>query len=274
MNVLKTTISLILCLSAAGSILAGCSDNDKEETGILKPIAEHVTGKWDLAESYIKQDGKWVADKEAEGTGQTITLRSDGTAVIAATDANRQTKLNYVRWSANDQTNELRINNNPFSLFSLQTGKFEMGFHQAIDSDTGEMMDGEFKWVLIRMDETNKTLAEKLVGKWKFSKTYEKKSGEWVEISFGIPDEGTYEYKEDGTATAYSRKGDNELTVNMKWSINNNTGEMLQMTDKGTSSIIVSFEDDNTQILNYTDNFDPATGQVVKGEYKDVLVRE
>ena len=42
------------------------------------------------------------------------------------------------------------------------------------------------KW---NMDEAQKTLAEKLIGKWNFSKSYEKKNGEWVEISFGLPNE-------------------------------------------------------------------------------------
>lgn len=43
------------------STFTGCHDDNKNKEGestILKPIAENITGKWNLATSYAKKDGK------------------------------------------------------------------------------------------------------------------------------------------------------------------------------------------------------------------------
>ena len=123
-------------------------------------------------------------------------------------------------------------------------------------------------------EETQKTLAEQLVGKWNFSKSYEKKNGEWVEISFGLPDEGWHEYRADGTYAAYSRSGDKEHKVEMKWSVDKATNELQWIKDGKTTTLKVKIEADNTLSMFYDTNFDPATGQMIKGEFKDVLIRE
>ena len=46
-----------------------------------------------------------------------------------------------------------------------------------------------------------------MVGKWKLSKRYVRKDGEWVEDTQDLPDECWREYTEEGTSIHYSRMG-------------------------------------------------------------------
>ena len=78
------------CL-AMMTAFTGCKDNNgkDDETGILKPIAEHITGKWNIETSYAKKDGKWEESPMPEGQGQTYTIRTDGTVMSAVTAGRR-----------------------------------------------------------------------------------------------------------------------------------------------------------------------------------------
>lgn len=270
----RVTAYILTCLVALGGMLAGCNGNNDDKHEVIRPIAEHITGKWETTSSFMKQDGKWKEEKIDKGTGRTVTFRADGTGVIATTMNDGQTMLQTATWSAKDDTDELKLNKNTFKLYSLSSDKFEMGFNQGINSETGETAKGEFKWLMTRIDNAAPTLADRLTGKWKFSKTLEKKDGKWMETTLGVPDEGYYDYKENGTVEAYSRKGQAEHKATMNWSVNNTTGELRLMKDGKSTNSTLAFDDDNTQVLTYTNNFDPETGKVVQGEFRDVLVRE
>ena len=147
---------------------------------------------------------------------------------------------------------------------------------EALDAETGELMDGEFRWKYSRMDETQKMLAEKLIGKWNYSKSYEKINGEWVEIHSGMQDEGwflaetAFLFCEDGSSTAYGRSGEHEITLNMYWYVNNATGELRMVTKDGqTTELNVAIGVDGTLSVFY--NIELSTGQT--REFKDVLIR-
>lgn len=270
------SIFLTACWLATMTAFTGCKDsNDKDsETGILRPIAENVTGKWNMEKSQKKQDGKWVEDPIPEGEGHIYTLRTDGTALSAFTAPDGYTKLNQGEWKVDEATDRLTLGTMTVDVLSLDATSLVMGHDEARDSETGEIMEGEFRWTFSRMDESQKTLAEQLVGKWNFSKSYEKKDGEWVEISYGLPDEGWHLYRADGTYTAYSRSGTDEMTIDMNWVVNCATGEVRWTAEDGqASTVTVAIEADGTLSVFYANNFAPSTGQVVTGEYKDVLVR-
>ena len=264
------------CCLAAMTVFTGCDDNNEksDKTGILRPIAEHITGKWNMEESLRKQDGKWVEDLIPEGEGHIYTLRTDGTALSAFTAPDGYTKLNVGEWKVDEATDRLTLGTMTVDVLSLDATSLVMGHDEARDSETGEIMEGEFRWTFSRMDESQKTLAEQLVGKWILSKSYEKKDGEWVEISYGLPDEGWHLYRANGTFTAYSRNGENELTIDMNWTVNATTGEVRWTAEDGqASTVTVAIEADGTLSVFYANNFDPETGQSVAGEYKDVMVR-
>ena len=184
------------------------------------------------------------------------------------------TKLNLGEWKVDEATGKLTLGTMTVDVLSLDATSLVMGHDEARDSETGEIMEGEFRWTFARMDESQKTLAEQLVGKWILSKSYEKKNGEWVENSSGLPDEGWHLYRANGTFTAYSRTGENEFTSDTNWVVNCTTGEVRWTAESGQSSTAtVTIEADGTLSVFYANSFDPVTGQSVAGEFKDVMVR-
>ena len=273
---IPNSIFLAVCCLAAMTVFTGCNDNKEKdgETGILRPIAENIPGKWNMEESHRKQDGKWVEDLIPDGEGHIYTLRTDGTALSAFTAPDGYTKLNLGEWKVDEATDRLTLGTMTVDVLSLDATSLVMGHDEARDSETGEIMEGEFRWTFSRMDENQKTLAEQLVGKWILSKSYEKKGGEWVENSGGLPDEGWHLYRADATFTAYSRNGEHEFTSDTNWVVNCTTGEVRWTAESGQSSTAtVTIETDGTLSVFYANSFDPVTGQRVAGEFKDVMVR-
>lgn len=276
---LKNIIFAVCCLTAM-TAFAGCNDNnDKDsETGILKPISQHITGKWNLETSYAKKDGKWVESPMPEGQGQTYTIRTDGTVVSAVTAADGFTTLKAGKWTTDEKAGMLTLATMTVNIYSLDANSFEMGYYGTIaDTETGETLETDYKWRLTRMDETVRPPAEKLVGKWVFKSTYEKKDGEWKEYNRYEPDEAWVEYREDGTGKNYYKAGNKEYEMGGGWSFNNKTFQ-VRTTKEGSEEVKiaspVTFEDDNTYSTAYTECYDPATGQIVAtGEFKDVWVR-
>lgn len=118
-------------------------------------------------------------------------------------------------------------------------------------------------------------LSKSIIGKWNFSKSYQKKDGKWQEITFGIPEEGWHHYNADGTVTFHSRMNGQDEDSEMKWVVNNETGEMrwYESDPEKALTVNVSVNGDTMTVL-YSRNFDPTVGQVVEGEFKDVLIRE
>lgn len=122
-----------------------------------------------------------------------------------------------------------------------------------------------------------KPISENLPGKWTMTKSYEKKYGEWKEITYGIPDEGWHEYTEQGTFIAYSRQGDDEHTADpMQWKANaaTDTVSYKPLDSDKVSRVRITLEDDRTMYVFYSVNFDPATGEMREGEYRDLLLKD
>ena len=266
----KRLLFLFLVCIAMGILNIGCSDEATPESDdkILKPVAENVIGKWSMKESYKKLDGKWVEDPIPEGQGQTYTIRTDGTVLSAFTAPDGYTKLNLGEWKTDEAANKLTLGTMTVDVLSLNVTSFEMGYGEALDAETGELMDGEFRWKYSRMDETQKTLAEKLIGKWNYSKSYEKINGEWVEISLGSEFDGSgLLFREDGLVTVYSRNGENENTHDMNWSVNNATGKLRCMY-RGHKPMEMNIEIGVDETLSVF-----STGQTTTGGAMAVFIR-
>ena len=54
----RTILPLLALTVLSGAFLTGCKDGS-EEVEVLKPISEHLVGKWRWAESSGIKDGKW-----------------------------------------------------------------------------------------------------------------------------------------------------------------------------------------------------------------------
>lgn len=267
-------IRLLLCALALAATLGACSDG--KEAQVLKPIARHITGRWKLTKSLELKDGKWVEDPLAGEAGQIYNYQADGTLIVTHIDHEGTASMQTTGWSADDEQRTLTNGECTTQLLSLTANRFEMAYHLSIDEETGAVSEGEFRWLMTRADQEPLTLAESLVGRWLYVSTYEKKDGTWTECNYGRPDEGWHRYRPDGTAVSYSRMGSQEQTATMKWTANQRTGTVVWTNPENeaqASTLQVEPEGDDTLNVLYGKNFDPATGQVVEGEFKDVMKR-
>lgn len=281
-SIMKKNVLTLFCITLL--TLAGfplCSNKKNNGEAICKPISENLPGKWTMTKSYEKKDGEWKEVIEPEGSGTTYLFRTDGSMMSAVTYANHDTYLRTLTWEAEDHKNTLKINHKAcsveYALMRLTADELEFGYDKSTDMTTGATLEGEFKWLFRRIDEGQKNFAGRLVGRWHFSKSYEKKEGEWKEITYGIPDEGWYEYTEQGTFIAYSRQGDNEHTTEaMQWKANaaTDTVSYKPLDSDKVSRVRITLEDDRTMYVFYSVNFDPATGEMREGEYRDLLLKD
>lgn len=122
--------------------------------------------------------------------------------------------------------------------------------------------------------ETEKTTAEKIVGKWNVEGSYEKLNGEWVRMNDGT-DIGWYYFNPDGTLEACRYIGEDEYTARMKWNVEEATGHLLIFGLNGESAEVTGiFENDDRFSFYYTTEMNPETGETRDGEFKEVLVRD
>ena len=277
----KNFLTIVYIAMMGMVAFTACGNKENKEEAIGKSMAENLPGKWTITKSYEKKDGEWKEVIEPEGSGTTYLFRTDGSMMSAVTYANHDTYLRSRTWAVEDHDSTLKINYKTYpveyTLMRLTADELEFGYDKATDMTTGTTQEGEFKWLFRRIDEGQKNFAERLVGRWHFSKSYEKKNGEWKEITYGIPDEGWHEYTEQGTFSTYSRQGDNEHTTDpMQWKANavTDTVSYKPLDSDKVSRVRITLEDDRTMYVFYSVNFDPATGEMREGEYRDHLLKE
>ena len=234
---------------------------------ILTPIADHLTGKWKVTKLFYKEYGEWVPEKLPVGSAQTFTLRANGELFRTRTSA-YWTDLYLSDWGDTDDTDfTFRMDKSLCKIHRLTKNKLELteeGFPQ-------------YKMRLRRVsDEDEKTLAERMVGKWILSKRYQKVDGAWVEVTDDLPLECWSEYTEAGKFTTYTRWADEEhLNEDMTWRVHELTGVITYWPSEEASLAYfrIALEDDDTLVMNYAENYNPTQEEQVNTEYKDILVR-
>lgn len=234
---------------------------------ILTPIADHLTGKWKVTKLFYKEYGEWVPEKLPVGSAQTFTLRANGELFRTRTSA-YWTDLYLSDWGDTDDTDfTFRMDKSLCKIHRLTKNKLELteeGFPQ-------------YKMRLRRVsDEDEKTLAERMVGKWILSKRYQKVDGAWVEVTDDLPLECWSEYTEAGKFTTYTRWADEEhLNKDMRWRVHELTGVITYWPSEEASLAYfrIALEDDDTLVMNYAENYNPTQEEQVNTEYKDILVR-
>lgn len=117
------------------------------------------------------------------------------------------------------------------------------------------------------------SLADKLVGKWNTTGSFEKQNGEWVNI-LREGDECSYDIRPDGTVTGYQRSGGRERTAEMTWSVDEETSTFSLHGDGTSFSVKIVFDNDDQFSMYYTTNYDVSPENPRSGEFKDVNVRE
>lgn len=270
----RTTLLLLCLLLAAGSALAGDRKEKQTKDEVRKSLSEHLVGKWRWAESYALRDGKWAEHLVPDSVYESVLLRADGTAQHIRTFPGGQVAMQTSTWSTDEQAGTVTIAGAVSPVFRLTADEF--GFSMTVGADPAKGIAGEERrWIFRRVDDKPSLLAEKLLGKWNYSKTYVKQDGEWTETASAPTTDISHEYTEGKVLMRYRAGGSEELSADLYWNVNCTTGEMRWGKDKHLSATVtVSLADDgSTMTVLYNETHHPMTGQTVTGQFKDVFVR-
>lgn len=255
-------------------LLAGCHANKESKGTILKPIEKHIVGKWEMTGNSSFVDGKWEENANEQNVSFVMNFRPGGSELRVMTYPDGFTALATTTWSVDEAAGKL-MSNGESTLLKLTADELELGGSYSRNPETGEIYKKESKWTYRRMAESETTLAEWLVGKWQFSKSYEQqKDGKWTEISFALPNEATFIFNEDGLGEMHSRQGEVvQDSEGAQWSVNATTGELRLKKEENQRVNKIEKVDENTLCVYYDENMDLVTKEIRKGAFKDILIR-
>lgn len=251
------------------TLMAYGHDLEEGKGTVQTPIAEHIVGNWELVESFRKEGGKWESTGTDDDRILKYSLRPDGEFfMVSSTDDETHLLLN--KWGdVNDADHTLKIFEDRFEVYQLTENDL------VLVSTLGDM---KYKMHFQRINQEEKTLAERMVGKWSLSKRYAKANGVWTETIGDYPLECWSDFTESGVFTTYTRWPDEEWkNDNMWWSVNESTGVVTYYVpgERKERYYRISLENnDNTMVMYYSEDFNPELEEQTSTEYKDVLIRE
>lgn len=251
------------------TLMAYGHDLEEGKGTVQTPIAEHIVGNWELVESFRKEGGKWESTGTDDDRILKYSLRPDGEFfMVSSTDDETHLLLN--KWGdVNDADHTLKIFEDRFEVYQLTENDL------VLVSTLGDM---KCKMHFQRINQEEKTLAERMVGKWSLSKRYAKANGVWTETIGDYPLECWSDFTESGVFTTYTRWPDEEWkNDNMWWSVNESTGVVTYYVpgERKERYYRISLENnDNTMVMYYSEDFNPELEEQTSTEYKDVLIRE
>ena len=242
--------------------------NSEEKGEILTPISEHIVGKWEVKDVLIKKFHEWLPASSTDSRIKNMVFRSNGEMSLMTVGQFAALKG---QWSIKDG-NKIDWNGGEFEIYQLSDNVLEL---------VRDIGGSKEKFRLSRVDDSEKTLGERMVGKWSLSKRYEKVNSEWKEVTENLPLECRCEYTEAGLFSTYTRWSSEEWkNDDMPWCFHEQTGTVLYYYYNSEARpeprfFRITLEDnDNTMIMNYSEDFNPELEEQTSTEYKDVLVRE
>ncbi|WP_287619575.1 hypothetical protein [Parabacteroides sp.] len=275
---MKTILHTLVAMIALA--VTSCNNDDNEAFDILRPISENVIGRWQQTNSYqLDANGNKIEDgAHIEGMIIQADFRPDGTAIELMTTLNGWQRVNKINWTADEKKRGIHFaieDGDPHfcSLQLLTDNQMIQGMDSAYNSQNGEMVKGNFRFEYQRVPD-EPILSEQMIGKWATYKTYQKVDGEWQEVPNCCPEEGWFHFLYNGVVDHYVKFGDWKEQVEMQWLINVKTNRMnLTMDDRSVKSGFAFLGTDTLELYNDA-SLDFSTGQMVLGEFKDVLLRE
>lgn len=236
---------------------------------VLTPIAERIIGDWELIESFRKEGGKWVLNDNDDDYILKYSLRPNGDFFMVSS-IDDETALSLNKWGdVNDDEHTLKILDEELEVYQLTENIMVL---------VNTLPNMKYKMRFQRIATDEKTLAERMVGKWSLSKRYAKANGVWTEITGDYPLECWSEFTENGVFTTYTRWPAEEWkNDNMWWYVNESTGVVTYYVpgERKERYYRISLENnDNSMVMYYSEDFNPELEEQTTTEYKDVLVRE
>lgn len=239
--------------------------NYDEDGEILTPISENIVGRWEMKGQYRKEFTEWIL-RDFSSDGQHLVFRSNGEILKISNDRGF-TRLSKTSWSEG-VGNKIIVDGQEAEISQL-TEK---------DLSIIQTSYRKYKVHLQRLDESGKALAERMVGKWTLSKRYKKVNGEWDEVTENLPLECWRTFDEFGLFNAYSRwTSEEKKNENIFWRVHEQTGAVECVSYDNPQNKLyfrIKLEDnDNTMIMNHSENFNPELEEQTTTEYKDILIR-
>lgn len=220
---------------------------------------------------FRKRFNEWIPVEDFSGSS--VMIFRPNNEVVRVSKGEEFTRLSIIHWSITEG-NKIKLTD--FDDY-LETDILQLAENDLVLMETTSY--SKVKVHFQRANDMDRTLAERMVGKWTLSKRYKKVNGEWVEEK-NLPVEAWTEFSESGLLNSYPR----ELTTsegiksdNIYWRVHEETGTVLCVNPADGVPIFfrIALEDnDNTMIMNYSENFNPELEEQTTTEYKDVLVRE
>ena len=293
MNMKETirTMSALLTMMVAMAVFActftACSDDENDNndvTPILHPIAEHITGTWMMTNSYMLQDGEWVEDP-LNGYVEDYVIRPDGTYICceSSTLPDGQT-FDYRRvnsWNViSEEEATVNIGTWKYRIERLAADEIVWHCNQAYDGDV--LLEGEFKWILKRVERPSATPYTRIIGKWRFHKRYHDQGGEWVEVTEELPTDYWREYNEEGICITHVLRDGKEETTKFRcyyyaypsWDMDY-VNHVHSNYEQPNSFNAIWYADKNTLHFFHEDCINEEDPTVLlSGGHKDVFVRE
>lgn len=109
-----------------------------------------------------------------------------------------------------------------------------------------------------------------LVGTWNYENTQIQTNGEWTDLPSVSGSEGELSFKADGSAIISMTFNGQTQSQDFKWELRDNGDYLTNGELRGK----IEFEGDNRFYLITDETFDPATGENVKGKFRDVYNRK
>ena len=239
--------------------------NYEEKGEILTPISEHIVGRWEFKESFTKKFHEWKPMGTV--TDSYLVVRSNG-EILKTVMIGKFTRLNKTSWSE-VAGNRIIINGQNAEIYQLSENDLSI-----VQTLTYSKIKNNFQ----RSEDLGKTLAERMVGKWTLSKRYKKVNGEWEEVTENLPLECWRTFDEFGLLNTYSRwSSEEKKNENIAWMVHEQTGTVgcvsYENPQDETYFRIKLEENDNTMIMNHSENFNPELEEQTTTEYKDILIR-
>ena len=240
--------------------------NYEEESEILTPISEHIVGRWEFKESFTKIFHEWKPMGGTVTDGH-LVFRSNG-EILETVMIGKFTCLNKTSWSE-VAGNRIIIDGQNAEIYQLSENDLSI-----VRTLTYSKIKHNFQ----RSEDSGKTLAERMVGKWTLSKRYKKVNGEWEEVTENLPLECWRTFDEFGLLNTYSRwSSEEKKNENIAWMVHEQTGTVgcvsYENPQDKTYFRIKLEENDNTMIMNHSENFNPELEEQTTTEYKDILIR-
>ncbi len=236
------SLGFIMALLLSMSLFSACSSDSEEE--ILQPVSKHIIGKWEMTAGYLQYNGKWEEHDvpESPRARMTYDFLDNGSLVICTTDVGGWSVYSTIPYKINDTKVTFAAASPESTVELLSADSLVMVSYFLHNPDTGEELTEPlpYKWSFRRLASRETTLGDKLIGKWKFTKTEVLKEGAWVvSTEETIPQKTTMEILASDESVIEDVIDGETHRHGFSWRINNSDGtfEMHMGEDSRTGRV-------------------------------------